>query len=69
MQLDLVETEVARRGRCVPLVFAVKSRCVSPDITTCMPFGMGVMESLLGGSSVDCAETSVQEPMRGSLLG
>jgi hypothetical protein len=25
-----------------------------------------VMESLLGGSRVDCAEMSVQEPMRGS---
>src|ERR1700689_904230 len=35
-------------------------------MTTCTPSCRGVMESRFGGSRLDCAETSVQVPTRGS---
>jgi hypothetical protein len=37
VQLDLIERRIAWYGRFVSVPFRVKSRCVSPDMTTCTP--------------------------------
>src|ERR1700721_2509792 len=50
----------------LPSELAVKSRCVSPVITTWTIPLEETIESLSAGSSEDCAETNVHEPERGS---